>query len=118
MERLSRVLFHLDPVEPDAPPAAVAVDPDASAIGDAFLELRNLISLRQVRVEVLLPCEATVVGDVGAGPREREARSGGALYLTRPVPVEDWQAILSHVLTDLPEGEPRGAANEPARRGP
>jgi hypothetical protein len=63
-------------------------------------------------------CPIAVVGDEGAGPHEMAARSGGALFLTRPVPAAHWQAILSHVLMSLPEGEARGAEQAVPRRGP
>lgn len=46
-------------------------------------------------------CGLTVVGDVGCGEQEMAAREGGACYLTRPIPPEQWAAMLSHVLGGL-----------------
>jgi len=44
-------------------------------------------------------CSIAVVGDIGGSENELAAREGGAFYLTRPVPPEQWSAVLSHVLT-------------------
>ena len=52
-------------------------------------------------------CPVTVVGDAGCGEHEIVARTGGAIYLTRPVTSEDWSAILSHAQK---VAEPDGAA--------
>ncbi len=54
-------------------------------------------------------CPLTVVGTEGGGSYELSARSGGALYLTRPVSDGEWDAMLSHVLTPRPE---RDASHE------
>lgn len=43
-------------------------------------------------------CPVTVVGDGGSGEYEMAAREGGAIYLTRPVRVEEWRAILCHAV--------------------
>jgi len=38
-----------------------------------------------------------VLGDAGGGEEEMAARQGGAMYLTRPVPDEQWTQLLAHV---------------------
>jgi hypothetical protein len=41
-------------------------------------------------------CPIIVIGEAGCGQRERTAREGGAIFLTRPVAPEQWSAVLSH----------------------
>jgi len=43
-------------------------------------------------------CPVTIVGDSGCGDHEMAAREGGAIYLTRPVSHEQWQAVLNHAV--------------------
>lgn len=43
-------------------------------------------------------CAITVVGDTGCGAEEIVAREGGANYLTRPVSLDQWLAVLSHAV--------------------
>lgn len=38
-----------------------------------------------------------VIGRKGCGVEEMVAREGGAAYLTRPVPLGQWRAVLAHV---------------------
>lgn len=52
-------------------------------------------------------CPITVVGDMGCGEYEMAAREGGATFLTRPVPAEQWSAILSHALGAVRQGVPQ-----------
>ena len=39
-------------------------------------------------------CPITVVADAGGGEQEVAAREGGANFLTRPVPMDQWREIL------------------------
>lgn len=43
-------------------------------------------------------CPVTVIADAGAGEEELTARSGGAIFMARPVTGEQWTALLSGVL--------------------
>jgi DNA-binding NtrC family response regulator len=40
-------------------------------------------------------CPVAVVADTGAGEQELAARSGGAIFMTRPVDDEQWSALLT-----------------------
>lgn len=56
-------------------------------------------------------CVVTVVGDEGGGEEELAARRGGALFLTRPVELWHWSALLSHVMRrERPEPTPQADA--------
>ena len=68
-------------------------------------------------------CPITVVGDVGCGEHEMAAREGGATFLTRPVEVRQWAAIVAHAFraarqhVPKPSGHPT-TAREKANRQP
>ena len=40
-------------------------------------------------------CPVAVIADVGAGKEETTARAGGAIFMARPVPEEQWSALLA-----------------------
>jgi len=44
-------------------------------------------------------CPVAVIGDQGGGELEIAARAGGAIFLTRPIDPEAWEAMVHHVLT-------------------
>src|SRR5699024_7330177 len=90
VSRLTRVLFHVGPLDVHAPGASVLeLDVEVTVEGDGLVVLRDLVVLRLVRVEVVLPGEAAVRRDravqretdldrpldrltVGDGPRTRQ----------------------------------------------
>ena len=57
VQRLARVLFHVDARQADPRRAAAGGDLEAAAERQRPLVLRDLIALRQVRIEVVLPRE-------------------------------------------------------------
>ncbi len=67
MDQLPGVLFYMNPGDPD--PANLAVDGDVEVAvpGDGELVLRNLVSLGQIGVEVVLPGEPAFPLDLAVG---------------------------------------------------
>ena len=57
MQRLARVLFHVDAREADEPALPAGVDLHSAATRQRPLVLRNLVALGQVGIEVVLPRE-------------------------------------------------------------
>jgi hypothetical protein len=41
--------------------------------------------------------QVAVVGNVGGGDLEMTARKGGAIFLSRPVTSQQWEALIKHV---------------------
>ena len=70
VQRLPRVLLHVDAREPDPLRAAVDGNLESSAERQRPLVLRDLIALRQVRIEVVLAGEDRL-GLNGAAQRQR-----------------------------------------------
>ncbi len=72
-------------------PPACSITSAIIAAGDSQAELRGALAWFR---RYWPRCPVTVVGDRGCGAEERTAREGGALFLTRPVSVEQWSAIV------------------------
>ena len=72
MQRLAGILFEMHAHDPDAPRSLLAAQFDAPVDGERLLVLRDLITLRQVRIEVILARENRPVPD-GAAERQRGA---------------------------------------------
>ena len=78
MERLAGVLLEVDPDEADRASARGRVDLDLPAGREGPVVLGDLVSLGQVRVEVVLPREPRVALDLGPdGAREAQRERHG-----------------------------------------
>ena len=72
VDRLARVLLKVDPFDADGAALAVLkVDGQLPLAHDRVIELRNLIALRQVGVEVVLAVEDAVEVDLGLDAKTR-----------------------------------------------
>ncbi len=66
MQRLPRVLLQMDPDEPDGLPPVARPDLERPPYAERPVVLRDLVSLRKVRVEVVLPREDASLGHLRA----------------------------------------------------
>ena len=83
VHRLAGVLFEMQALDADLDILELALlvraygDDDRALADDRLLELRDLVALRQVRVEVVLPVEHRLVVDLGLQP---EAGANGLAH--------------------------------------
>ena len=75
MQRLARVLLEMQPFDPDLDGlAARQVDEDDALADDGLLVLRDLVSRRQVRIEIVLPVEDRILVDLRLQAQPRAHR--------------------------------------------
>ncbi len=75
MDRLARVLLHVDALDPDlAGDARLHVDQHLALADDRVLVLADLVALRQVRVEIVLAVEDRLEVDLRLQPQPRAHR--------------------------------------------
>src|SRR5208337_1500121 len=60
MDKLPRILLHVDPLYPDTLFAAVRKDREVAVDAEGLLILGNLVALGEVRIVVVLPGENTL----------------------------------------------------------
>jgi hypothetical protein len=77
---LARILLHVDPLDPDMAALPVHRDIQVPVLAERRLVLRDLIALRQIRVEVLLAGKDAPLDDSAAG---RKRRTHGKLHRPR-----------------------------------
>jgi hypothetical protein len=69
VERLAGVFLEVNPADPDPiGPAVIAGDLEVAVSRERLLELGDLIALRQVRIEVVLPREDGVLVNLAVKP--------------------------------------------------
>ena len=115
VQRLARVLFHVDARQADVFSAA-GRDVEAAAERQRPLVLRNLVALRQVRIEVVLPREDRCRLDVAAERERRLDRVVHRLAIEHRQRARQPQAHRTHLRVRR-GAERRAAAAEDLRAG-
>ena len=74
MHALARVLFHVQPGDPNALGGAAGFDLDEAMFGERLVELRDLVSLGQVGIEIIFSREDGGLVDLAIQRHRREHR--------------------------------------------
>src|SRR5207249_11902921 len=117
MKRLSRIFLEVDPHEPDPLPAAPRPNIDAAAGAERPIVLGDLITLGEVRVEIVLPGEDAPLRDLGADGQARHDREPDRALVQHGKHARESEADRADLRVG-PRAELRAAAAENLRLGP